>query len=91
MPKRILEGVVVSDKMDKTIVVKVERRVQHPIYKKFIRRSKKYHAHDETNAFKGKVGENVTHPRVPAAVQDQELGSSGRRAPRLKRRGAAVT
>ncbi len=39
MPKRILEGVVVSDKMDKTIVVKVERRVQHPIYKKFIRRS----------------------------------------------------
>jgi small subunit ribosomal protein S17 len=59
MPKRILEGVVVSDKMDKTIVVKVERRVQHPIYKKFIRRSKKYHAHDELNAFKGKVGENV--------------------------------
>ncbi|MGE5149581.1 MAG: 30S ribosomal protein S17 [Rhodospirillaceae bacterium] len=59
MPKRILEGVVVSDKMDKTIVVKVERRVQHPIYKKFIRRSKKYHAHDETNAFKGKVGERV--------------------------------
>ncbi len=56
---RILEGVVVSDKMDKTIVVKVERRVQHPIYKKFIRRSKKYHAHDETNAYKGKVGENV--------------------------------
>jgi small subunit ribosomal protein S17 len=52
MPKRILEGVVVSDKMDKTIVVKVERRVQHPIYKKFIRRSKKYHAHDEGNEFK---------------------------------------
>ena len=51
MPKRILEGVVVSDKMDKTIVVKVERRVQHPIYKKFIRRSKKYHAHDEKNEF----------------------------------------
>ena len=56
MPKRVLEGVVVSDKMDKTIVVKVERRVQHPIYKKFIRRSKKYHAHDEANAYKGKVG-----------------------------------
>jgi small subunit ribosomal protein S17 len=51
MPKRILEGVVVSDKMDKTIVVKVERRVQHPIYKKFIRRTKKYHAHDETNEY----------------------------------------
>ena len=59
MPKRILEGVVVSDKMDKTVVVRVERRVQHPIYKKFIRRTKKYHAHDEANAFKGKVGENV--------------------------------
>jgi len=57
MPKRILEGVVVSDKMDKTIVVNVERRVQHPIYKKFIRRSKKYHAHDETNAYK--VGDQV--------------------------------
>ena len=52
MPKRILEGVVVSDKMDKTIVVKVERRVQHPIYKKFIRRSKKYAAHDEANLCK---------------------------------------
>ncbi|QQS11766.1 MAG: 30S ribosomal protein S17 [Rhodospirillales bacterium] len=52
MPKRILQGVVVSDKMDKTIVVEVERRVQHPIYKKFIRRSKRYHAHDETNAIK---------------------------------------
>ena len=57
MPKRILEGVVVSDKMDKTIVVKVERRVQHPIYKKFIRRSKKYHAHDENNTFK--IGDTV--------------------------------
>ena len=52
MPKRILQGVVVSDKMDKTIVVKVERRVMHPVYKKFVRRSKKYHAHDEANQFK---------------------------------------
>ena len=52
-------GEVISDKMDKTIVVKVERRIQHPIYKKFIRRSKKYHAHDEANVFKGKVGEIV--------------------------------
>ena len=57
MPKRILQGVVVSDKMDKTIVVEVERRVQHPIYKKFIRRSKRYHAHDESNAIK--VGQKV--------------------------------
>jgi small subunit ribosomal protein S17 len=52
MPKRILQGVVVSDKMDKTIVVKVERRVMHPVYKKFVRQSKKYSAHDEANKFK---------------------------------------
>ena len=57
MPKRILEGVVVSDKMDKTVVVEVERRVQHPVYKKFIRQSKRYHAHDESNAVK--AGETV--------------------------------
>lgn len=57
MPKRILQGVVVSDAMDKTVVVKVERRVMHPIYKKFIRRSKKYHAHDEAN--RCKVGDVV--------------------------------
>ncbi len=50
MPKRILIGTVVSDKTDKTVVVKVERKVKHPLYGKIIRRSKKYHAHDETNA-----------------------------------------
>ena len=59
MPKRVLTGTVVSDKTDKTVVVKVERRVKHAMYGKIIKRSKKYHAHDETNAFKGKVGENV--------------------------------
>jgi len=52
MPRRILQGTVVSDKSDKTVVVSVERRVMHPIYKKFIRRSKKYHAHDPENQFK---------------------------------------
>jgi len=52
MPKRILEGVVVSDKGNKTIVVKVERTFLHPLLKKTVRRSKKYHAHDETNAYK---------------------------------------
>jgi small subunit ribosomal protein S17 len=52
MPKRVLEGVVVSDKNDKTIVVKVERRLRHPVLKKTVRLSKKYHAHDETNAAK---------------------------------------
>ena len=49
MPKRILQGVVVSDKNDKTIVVKVERRLRHPVLKKTVRLSKKYHAHDENN------------------------------------------
>ena len=59
MPRRVLTGRVTSDKMDKTVTVLVDRRVMHPIYKKFIRRSKKYHAHDEANAYKGKVGELV--------------------------------
>ena len=52
MPKRILTGTVVSDKGDKTVVVKVERKVKHPLYGKIIRRSKKYHAHDEDNSVK---------------------------------------
>ena len=52
MPRRVLQGTVVSDKMDKTVTVLVERRVMHPIYKKFIKRSKRYHAHDEGNAHK---------------------------------------
>ena len=52
MPKRVLTGTVVSDKTDKTVVVLVERRVKHPLYGKIIRRSKKYHAHDEANTFK---------------------------------------
>jgi small subunit ribosomal protein S17 len=57
MPKRVLQGVVVSDACDKTVVVRVERRFRHPVYKKFITRSKKYMAHDETNA--RKTGETV--------------------------------
>jgi small subunit ribosomal protein S17 len=57
MPKRILEGLVVSDKADKTVIVKVERTFLHPVLKKTVRRSKKYHAHDEANAFK--AGEAV--------------------------------
>ena len=52
MPKRILVGTVVSDKTDKTVTVLVERKVKHPLYGKIIRRSKKYHAHDEGNEFK---------------------------------------
>jgi small subunit ribosomal protein S17 len=52
MPRRVLEGVVVSDKMDKTVTVLVERRTMHPVYKKFLRESSKYKAHDENNSFK---------------------------------------
>ena len=58
MPKRILQGTVVSDKNDKTVVVKVERRFTHPLYKKTVRRSKNYKAHDETNV--KKVGDLVS-------------------------------
>ena len=58
MPKRILQGVVVSEATDKTVIVRVERRIMHPLYKKFIRRSKKFMAHDETNACK--VGDRVS-------------------------------
>jgi small subunit ribosomal protein S17 len=58
MPKRVLQGVVVSDKGEKTIVVKVERRFTHPVLKKTVRRTKNYHAHDETN--RAKVGEVVS-------------------------------
>ncbi len=57
MPKRVLTGLVVSNKGDKTVVVNVERKVKHPLYGKIIRRSKKYHAHDESNEFK--QGETV--------------------------------
>lgn len=58
MPKRILQGTVVSDKQDKTVVVKVERRFTHPLLKKTVRRSKNYHAHDEANVCK--VGDQVS-------------------------------
>ncbi len=57
MSKRILQGVVVSDRGDKTVIVRVERRFMHPIYKKFITRSKKYAAHDEENRYR--VGDSV--------------------------------
>ena len=57
MPKRVLTGTVVSNKGDKTVVVRVERRVKHPLYGKIIKLSKKYHAHDEANAFN--LGEQV--------------------------------
>tara|TARA_X000001036_G_scaffold229550_1_gene214459 strand:- start:634 stop:873 length:240 start_codon:yes stop_codon:yes gene_type:complete len=57
VPKRILQGTVVSDGNEKTIVVNVDRRVRHPLYKKTITRSSKFHAHDENNTFK--IGDKV--------------------------------
>ncbi len=58
MPKRVLQGVVVSDKNAKTVVVEVERRYTHPLLRKTVRRTKKYHAHDENRVFK--VGDQVS-------------------------------
>jgi small subunit ribosomal protein S17 len=57
MPKRVLQGTVVSDVNDKTVVVRVDRAFTHPLLKKTVRRSKKYHAHDEANA--AKIGDTV--------------------------------
>ena len=68
MPKRILEGVVVSDKGDKTVVVRVERTLLHPVLKKTVRLSKKYHAHDETNSYK--TGE---HARIVECAPKSKL------------------
>ena len=73
MPKRILQGVVVSDKTDKTVVVKVERSFLHPLLKKTIRRTKKYHAHDESNSVK--VGEQVRIIECPPKSKTEDLGS----------------
>ncbi|MDA0262066.1 MAG: 30S ribosomal protein S17 [Proteobacteria bacterium] len=63
MPKRVLQGEVVSDAADKTIVVRVDRRLQHPLYKKFILRSNKFHAHDPENKFK--IGDRVRIRECP--------------------------
>jgi small subunit ribosomal protein S17 len=63
MPRRVLSGEVVSDKGAKTVVVLVERTFQHPVMKKPVRRTKKYHAHDESNAVK--VGDKVSIRECP--------------------------
>ena len=73
MPKRILQGVVVSDKQDKTVVVSVERQVMHPVYKKFVKKSKKFAAHDENNT--AHVGDKVrlTQTRPLSKTKRYEL------------------
>jgi small subunit ribosomal protein S17 len=63
MPKRLLQGTVVSDTNEKTVVVRVDRAFTHPVMKKTVRRSKKYHAHDEANA--AKVGDTVWIEECP--------------------------
>ena len=63
MPRRVMTGLIVSDKGDKTVVVNVERTFLHPVMKKTVRRSKKFHAHDESNSFK--VGQVVEIQECP--------------------------
>ena len=83
MPKRILQGVVVSDKQEKTLVVKVERRFTHPLLKKTVRRSKNYHAHDENQQFK--IGDQVsieeTKPGRPTLTSAEKHGLAMARRP----------
>ena len=86
MPKRILEGVVVSDKGDKTVVVKVERTFLHPVLKKTVRRSKKYHAHDEANAYK--AGEVVRIIECAPKSKPKPGKCCPRAAPASKRKGS---
>ena len=75
MPKRILQGVVVSDKNDKTVVVEVERRFTHPLLKKTVRRTKKYHAHDESERLQDR--RQGPHRGERADLEEQALGGSG--------------
>ena len=78
MPKRVMQGVVVSDKTDKTVVVKVERRVLHPVLKKVVRRSKKYHAHDENNQLQGRRNRpNIEETASDFQAEDLEGAGSG--------------
>ena len=89
MPKRTLQGVVVSDKQAKTVVVQVERRFTHPVFKKTVRRSKKYYAHDEKNEFK--VGDMVwieEHGRSPSSSAGRWCAARRRR--RRKRHAAGT-
>ena len=71
MPKRVLQGTVVSDVNEKTVVVRVDRAFTHPVMKKTVRRSKKYHAHDEANA--AKVGDVVWIEECRADLEEQAL------------------
>ncbi len=99
MPRRILEGQVVSDKMDKTVTVLVQRRYMHPVYKKYVMRTDKYAAHDGENRFK--MGDKVeiiecapiskrkrwtvlVDGQVPAAPQAEKKAAAAKPAPAKK-------
>ena len=78
MPRRVMTGTIVSDKGDKTVVVQVERTYLHPLLKKTVRRSAKFHAHDEANAYKtGEQGRTFESAR--RKIQAETLGSGRRR------------
>src|ERR1700676_1843478 len=89
MPKRILQGIVVSDAQNKTVIVRVERRVMHPIYKKFVTRSKKYAAHDEENKFHAGEAVQIEESRpISKRKSWVVLGAASGVAPGLARRRA---
>ena len=101
MSKRVLQGVVVSDACDKTVTVRVERRVMHPIYKKFVTHSKKYAAHDENNSYRSGDVVRIEESRpiskrkcwvVIGGPEDAAPGRrSARRTPELVPAAADVT
>ena len=85
MPKRVLTGTVVSDKTDKTVVVRVERRVKHPLYGKIIRRSKKYHAHDEGNEYREGQIVRIEETRPISRLKSwRVIGAADANAPRAQ-------
>ncbi len=89
MPKRILQGVVVSDSCDKTVIVRVERRVMHPLYKKFVSRSKKYAAHDEENRYHAGDAVRIEESR-PLSKRKRWIVLSGPGEAATGRRAAAA-
>src|SRR5271163_1706641 len=92
MSKRVLQGIVVSDACNKTVIVRVERRVMHPIYKKFITRSKKYAAHDENNKFHAGDAVQIEESRPISKRKSWiVMGEATGVAPGLARRRARAT
>jgi small subunit ribosomal protein S17 len=89
MPKRVLQGIVVGDACNKTVIVRVERRVMHPVYKKFVTRSKKYAAHDEENQFHAGDAVQIEESRpISKRKSWVVLGAASGVAPGLARRRA---